>query len=67
MKWMGVWPALPGCQQHKKLYAPLPLLQYLANFTATFGYVPLREHQLTWDGRKPPYFCEISAIGCVYL
>ncbi|KAL4451195.1 hypothetical protein ABPG77_009267 [Micractinium sp. CCAP 211/92] len=39
---------------------------YLANFTATFGYVPLQSHNFNWGHFSPP-FCAITSLGCVYL
>lgn len=51
--------------------APRPCLpphpqDYLANFTATFGYVPLQAHNFNWGHFSPP-FCAITSLGCVYL
>lgn len=39
---------------------------YLANFTATFGGVPLQTHNFNWGHFSPP-FCAITSLGCVYL
>lgn len=45
---------------------PFPPQDYLANFTATFGYVPLQAHNFNWGHFSPP-FCAITSLGCVYL
>ncbi|GAB4815338.1 hypothetical protein N2152v2_002384 [Parachlorella kessleri] len=40
---------------------------YLANFTATFGYMPLESLPHKWTEQSRPPFCAIGWLGCTYL
>lgn len=52
------------CAEHASLAACC--LQYLANFTATFDYVPLQPHPFDWSKAGPP-FCALGFLGCTYV